>query len=167
MHTSEFCSPWIIFSLTKLCFPALSMMLKIAPLEIFFFFNLGVALEIFFRRRFSCKMQRARGGTNPNVGTVYTYSDHNGKHPRARLQRNASLWQRGHQKRAETEYREIRNTFCFLALFCFILFTTFLKREYAWQLYCGINTCGWRHLTLPAQIYKWTPAVWEILLKNI
>lgn len=97
MHTSEFWSPWIIFSLTKLCFPALSMMLKIAPLEIFFF-NLGVALEIFFRR-FSCKMQRARGRTNPNVGTVYPHSDHNGKHPRVRSQRNASLWDRGHQKR--------------------------------------------------------------------
>lgn len=71
------------------------------------------------------------------------------------------------KERAETEDRGIRNTFCFLVLFCFILFTTFLKREYAWQLYCGIHTCGWRHLTLPAQIYKWTPAVWEILLKSI
>ena len=55
-----------------------------------FFINLGVALEMFFRR-FSCKMQRARGGTNPNVGTVYPHSDHNGKHPRARPQRNTSL----------------------------------------------------------------------------
>lgn len=58
------------------------------------------------------------------------------------------------KERAETEYRGIRDPLCFLALFCFILFTTFLKRDYAWQPYCGINTCGWRHLTLPAQIHK-------------
>lgn len=67
-------------------------------------FLLAELLKFSFKRRFSFKMQRPRGGTNLNVVIIYPCKDHHGRHPRVRSQRNDP--QRARAENAEAREKE-------------------------------------------------------------